>query len=160
VTNGGKSTTFGSIFAACNAQLEHNFLEKYKTNAKVSFDNDDLKSSMKTHQANFFQTLQPTFNSTSVQGLIDLASNRNSLKTDKTVCWGKDGLQPLNHLVGYTQCSLCVKDATLSKVFSGEMDISKDAYPDTSNQSIRDDGSRFSFYRTKFKSKRRLATKN
>ena len=138
VTNGGKQTTFGSIFAACNAQLEHNFLENDKTNSKVSFDSNDLKSSMKTHQANFFQTLHPTFNSTSVQGLIDLASNRNSLKTDKTICWGKDGLQPLNHLVGYTQCSLRVKDAALSKVFSGEMDISKQAYPDTSNQTIRE----------------------
>ena len=138
VTHGEKPTTFGSIFAACNTQLEAQFLENDRPKTAISFENNSLKSSIKQHQANFFETLKPSFMSTPMQGLIDLASNRNNLKTDKTTCWGKEGLLPLNHLVGFTQCSLRVKDAALSKVFSGDMDISKLEYPDTSNDSIRD----------------------
>ena len=138
VTHGEKPSTFGSIFAACNLQLEANFLANDRPKNNISFENNSLKSSLKQHHANFFETLKPTFMSTPMQGLIDLASDRNNLKTDKTTCWGKEGLLPLNHLVGFTQCSLRVKDAALSKVFSGEMDISKLEYPDTSNDSIRD----------------------
>ena len=136
--SGGKAATFGSIFAAYNSQVETNFNANDRPQSKISFDSDAPVSSLKQHSAYFFSTDAPTFNSEPVQGLLDLAANRNSSKSDKTTCWGKDGLQPLHHLVGYTQTSLRVKDSGLSKIFSGTMDISKTAYPDTDNSSIRD----------------------
>ena len=137
-TNEIKQASFGSVFAAYNLQHEANFLANDRPKSNISFNQSTLDTNTMANAANSASELKPTFNSTPIMGLIDLAMNRNSSKSDKTTCWGKDGLQPINHLVGYTQLSLRIKDAALTKVFSGDMDISKTAYPDTSNSSIRE----------------------
>ena len=80
-TNETKQASFGSVFAAYNLQHEANFLANDRPKSNISFNQSTLDTNTMANAANSASELKPTFNSTPIMGLIDLAMNRNSSLT-------------------------------------------------------------------------------